>query len=105
MICTLTARRLKPGAYDEFRAAWEATYTTHDEARRWSRIYHARDLTDPDTVVSFGLFEGTADELRATQASMSGNTAGHLITPYVVTTLLDGAYEVIEELTPSTDMP
>ena len=23
MICTLTARRLKPGGYDEFRAAWD----------------------------------------------------------------------------------
>ena len=63
MICTLTARRLNPGAYDEFRAAWDATYTTHDEVVRWSHIYHARDLTDPDVVVSFGLFDGTADEL------------------------------------------
>ena len=23
MICALTARRLKPGAYDAFRAAWD----------------------------------------------------------------------------------
>jgi hypothetical protein len=104
MICTLTARRLNPGAYDAFRAAWDATYTTHDEIRQWNSIYHARDLTDPDTVVSFGLFEGTADELRTTQARMSRNDTD-LITPHVAATLLDGAYEVIAELTPSTDVP
>ncbi|MGH2861734.1 MAG: hypothetical protein ACRDLT_09570 [Solirubrobacteraceae bacterium] len=104
MICTLTARRLNPGAYDEFRAAWDATYTTHDQVRRWSHIYQARDLTDPDIVVSFGLFEGSADELRATQAGISGDAAD-LITPHVTTVLLDGSYEVLAELTPSSATP
>jgi hypothetical protein len=104
MICTLTARRLNPGAYDEFRAAWDATYTTHDEIRRWSHIYHARDLSDPDIVVSFGLFDGTADELRAIQARISSSDTD-LITPHVATTLLDGSYEVLAELTPGTDAP
>jgi hypothetical protein len=101
MICTLTARRLNPGAYDDFRAAWDATYTTHAEIRHWSHIYHARDLSDPDIVVSFGLFEGTADDLRATQAATSSDTTD-LITPHVAATLLDGSYEVLDVLTPST---
>ncbi|MGH2860893.1 MAG: hypothetical protein ACRDLT_05205 [Solirubrobacteraceae bacterium] len=101
MICTLTARRLNPGAYDEFRAAWDATYATHDELGRWSHVYHARDLTDPAIIVSLGLFDGTADELRAAQAHMSGNTTD-LITTHVAATLLDGSYEVVAELTPNS---
>jgi hypothetical protein len=104
MICTLTARRLNPGAYDDFRAAWDATYTTRDEIRRWSHIYHARDLTDPDVVVSLGIFEGDDDQLRAVQEGMSGGTAD-LIARHVAATILDGSYEVIAEITPRTDAP
>ena len=101
MICTLTARRLNPGAYDEFRAAWDATYAIHDELGRWSHIYHARDLTDPAIIVSLGFFDGTADELRAAQASMSGSISD-LITTHVAATVLDGSYEVVDELTPAS---
>ncbi len=96
MICTLTARRLNAGAYDDFRAAWDATYAGNDELRRWSQVYHARDLTDPTIIVSFGLFDGTADELRAAQARMSGDGTD-LIAPHVAAVLLDGSYEVLAE--------
>lgn len=104
MICTLTARRLNTGAYDQFRTAWDATYTTSDEIRRWASIYHARDLTDPDIVVSLGLFDGTADELRAVQAGISSDSVD-LIAPHVAAVLLDGSYEVLAELAPSSDAP
>ena len=30
MICTLTARRLNPGAYESFRAAWEPSDSAPD---------------------------------------------------------------------------
>ncbi len=43
MICTLTARRLKPGAYD--------------------------------VVISFGLFDGTLDDLRDDQAQLGRRRA------------------------------
>jgi hypothetical protein len=75
MIGTMTARRRNAGASDEFRDAWDATYRTQDEIRRWSHIYHARDLSDPDIIVSFGLFDGTANELRAIQARHSSDNA------------------------------
>ena len=102
MICTMTARRLNAGAYDEFRDAWDATYRTQDEIRRWSHIYHARDLSDPDIIVSFGLFDGTANELRAIQARNSSDNAD-LLAPHVAANLLDGSYQVLAELTPSSD--
>ncbi|MBV9804952.1 MAG: hypothetical protein JO130_17260, partial [Solirubrobacterales bacterium] len=48
MICTLTARRLKPGTYDAFRAAWDPGGIPPG----WTAIYHCRDVEDPDVVIS-----------------------------------------------------
>ena len=100
MICTLTARRLKPGSYEAFRAGWDVSEVDQDVIRQWKRIYHVRDVTDPDVVISFGLFDGTLDELRDAQASMGRSVQLDRVTPHVAEVLLDGSYEVVEELTP-----
>ena len=100
MICTLTARRLNPGAYEAFRAAWDLSDVDPDVIGRWKRIYHVRDVTDPDVVISFGLFDGTLDELRDAQANMGRALQVDRMTPHVAEVLLDGSYEVVEELTP-----
>ena len=55
MICTLTARRLKPESYDAFRTAWDPGRPPDG----WTHIYHCRDVADPDVVISFGLFDGS----------------------------------------------
>jgi hypothetical protein len=99
MICTFTARRLKPGSYDAFRAAWDPNAAGKD-LRRWTRIYHARDVADPDVVISFGLFDGSVDELREAQARLGRQSQVDRIDPHVQDVLLDGSYEVVEELTP-----
>lgn len=99
MICTFTARRLKPGAYDAFRAAWDPN-TTGNELRRWTRIYHARDIADPDVVISFGMFDGSVDELREAQAQLGRQSQIERMNPHVDQVLLDGSYEVLEELAP-----
>ena len=96
MICTLTARRLKQGTYDEFRAAWEPGGVPEG----WTRVYHCRDVEDPDVVISFGLFDGTVDELREAQARFGREAQVDRIGPHVEQVLLDGSYEVIEELSP-----
>lgn len=100
MICTLTARRLKPGSYESFRSAWDITYMDQEAIKRWKRIYHVRDVTDPDVVISFGLFDGTLDELRDAQARIGRTTQVDSVTPHVAEVLLDGSYEVVEELAP-----
>jgi len=99
MICTLTARRLKPGAYDDFRRAWGGG----EEGRppgteRWRRVYHCRDVEDENVVVSFGFFDGTQDELRDAQAALGREGQVSDIEPHVEEVLLDGSYEVVEEL-------
>lgn len=102
MIVTLTTRRLVPGAYDAFRAAWDPGDAPAEILSRWTRVYHARDVTDPDVVLSFGLFDGTLEELRAIQAQFSRDDQVDRIAPTVAEVLLDGSYEVIEELDPES---
>jgi hypothetical protein len=99
MICFLSARRLKPGAFDGFRRAWEP--------ERWPaeaiRAYHLRSKDDENLVVSFGLYEGRlADRERIRDGH--GDDAGRLqrIAEHVEETLLEGAFEVVEEVDPAT---
>jgi len=100
MICTLTARRLKPGAYEDFRSAWDPSGAPAVVIGRWKRIYHVRDIDDPDVVISFGLFDGSERELREMQSQMGRSEQVSRIQPLVQEVLLDGSYEVVEEITP-----
>ncbi len=100
MLCFLTARRLKNGALQEFRRAWEP-----DEwPQQFVRAYHVRDLSDGDTVVSLGFFDGDADDYRRLRSEASASEAEderqRRIADYVDDTLLDGVFEVIDEVEP-----
>ena len=94
MICTLTARRLKPESYDAFRTAWDPGRPPDG----WTHIYHCQDVEDPDIVVSFGLFDGTLEDLRLAQARLGRESQVERIGPLVREVLLDGAYEIVEQL-------
>ncbi len=101
MICTLTARRLHPGAYDAFRTAWNPGQgPNRDLLRGWIRIYHCRDVSDTDVVVSFGLFDGTLEQLREAQRKLGRESQLNRTAIHVQQVLLDGSYEVVEELAP-----
>jgi heme-degrading monooxygenase HmoA len=62
MIVMFSARRLKPGGWEQFRRAWDP-----GDARPpgLQRIYHARNIRDEDEIISFGLFDMTEDEYRS----------------------------------------
>jgi hypothetical protein len=97
MICFLSARRLKPGTYDEFRRAWEP--------ERWPpeaiRAYHLRDKDDENVVVSFGLYEGTLeDRQRIRDAHGDDQARLQKLGEHVEDTILEGAFEVVEEVEP-----
>jgi hypothetical protein len=98
MICTLTARRLKPGAYDAFRAAWDPGENAEEVIERWRPIYHVRDIKDRDVVISFGFFNGSMEELAEQQARGGRSEQVARIAETVEEVLLDGAYEVVEQL-------
>ena len=96
MICFLTERRLKPGTWDDFRAAWEP-----DEPPPVSvTAYHLRDMRDPDHVISFGLadagvaeFKRLADDPKFAEQQKARFAA---MAPFVAETGVDGIFEVIE---------
>ena len=100
MICTLTARRLKSGEYEQFREAWDPSDAGEDALSGWARIFHCRDVEDPDVVISFGLFDGTLEQLRAAQERLRRVDQVDRIGPHVEQELLDGSFEVVEELRP-----
>lgn len=99
MICTLTARRLKPGSYDDFMDAWRQRPDDPQAAEavaKWNPVYATRDLNDENVVVSFGFFQGSLEELRAAQAAGGYAEAARSWDQHVAEVLLDGAYEVVE---------
>jgi hypothetical protein len=99
MICTLTARRLKPGSYDDFRKAWGGGEDEAPEgAEKWNPVFHCRDVDDENVVVSMGFFQGDLDELRSAQSEFDYGETVSAVDPYVEEVLLDGAYEVVEEV-------
>jgi len=99
MLCTLTARRLRADTtYDAFREAWDPGTIARATELGWTRIYHVRDIEDPRVVISFGLFDGTVEELRVAQESLRRATQLDRVGPHVEEVLLDGSYEVVEEL-------
>lgn len=102
MIVTLTARRLKPGSQDDFRAAFASGMDDVPEEilKRWTRVYVSRDVSDENVILSFGLFDGTLEELREIQAQGDRDQELAKAAPHIEEVLLDGSYEVLEEITP-----
>ena len=98
MIVMLSARRLKPGAWEQFRQAWEG-----DEADRppgFQRAYHVRNIRDEDEIISFGLFDMSIDDYHRwrEQADASENTRVDRLSAFVENEHVAGVYEVIETL-------
>ena len=88
----LTGRKLKPGAYDDWRKAWEP-----EEWPEGVRAYILRKAGDPDEVIAFGFFEGTRDELEALRPGSEAEEARQgRMAPHIESQFADGVYEVVE---------
>lgn len=91
----LTVRKLKPGAYEDWREAWGSA-----DGPAGARAYIARKMDDENEIVAFGIldsslaelesFRPTADEEQSRLAAMA---------PHIDSIESDGLYEVIEEVT------
>jgi hypothetical protein len=91
----LTVRKLKPGSYDEWRAAWEG------DPENWPNGVHAyilRNLNDPDEIIAFGLTDRTPDELRAEGMEEEQKARNEEMAPHIESIGADGFYEVIDEI-------
>ncbi len=64
-------------------------------------VYHARNLKDPDEVISFGIFEGDADAAAAIRGDQDAELRRQdAMAKFVHDIPLEGVYEVIEEIKP-----
>ncbi len=102
MLVFFSARRLKPGSWEQFRRAW----SPGDEGELPDgvvAIYHARNVKDEDEVISFGLFDVDRDRI----SGVRGDEQAELkrqdeMAAFVQNVPLEGIYEVIEELRPGS---
>jgi heme-degrading monooxygenase HmoA len=97
MIVMFTARRLKPGAWEEFREAWQGI---GDPPPGFQRAYHARNIRDQDEIISFGLFDMTMDQYRSwrEEADAEENTRVDKLSAFVENEPVSGVYEVVDEV-------
>jgi heme-degrading monooxygenase HmoA len=95
MIVMFSARRLKPGAWDQFRRAWDPG---DDMPPGFQHAYHARNIRDEDEIISFGLFDMTEDDYRAWRAEADANENQRVdrLSAFVKNDHVSGAYEVID---------
>lgn len=95
MIVMLTARRLKPGAWEEFRNAWDPGETRPPGL---VRAYHARNIRDEDEVVSFGLFDMSEQDYRRwrEEEDAQENQRVSRISAFVENEYVSGVYEVVD---------
>jgi heme-degrading monooxygenase HmoA len=97
MIVMFSARRLKPGAWEQFREAWGPG---DERPPGLQRAYHARNIRDEDEVISFGLFDMSIDEYRSwrEQQDPAENQRVDRMSAFVENEHVSGVYEVIDEV-------
>ena len=98
MICALTVRKLKAGNFDQFREAFMSNADEMPEG--FVRFNMLRNAEDPDEVISFGFFDGSAEQLREVASKEGYEEQLEGIAPFVESVGADGLYEVVEERIP-----
>ena len=95
MLVMFTARRLKPGAWDQFRRAWDPG---DEKPPGFQRAYHARNIRDEDEVISFGLFDMSEDDYRTwrEQSDAEENKRVDGMSAFVENEHVAGVFEVVE---------
>lgn len=100
MLYVLTVRRLKPGKFDEFRAAFMGENTEKippnpTASGRFVRFNLIRDVTDENTVVTFGMFDGSREELEATQKAVGYYERRAAADAFVDEVVVNGVFDVL----------
>ena len=95
MIVMFSARRLKPGAWEQFRRAWDPG---GKKPPGFVRAYHARNIRDEDDVISFGLFDMSEDDYRRWRGEADAQETERVdhMSAFVENEPVSGVYEVID---------
>jgi heme-degrading monooxygenase HmoA len=98
MLVALTVRKLKPGSVNAFRQAFEPE-EGDDRPKGWKRFYAIRNVDDVDEVITFGFFDGTLEDLRASQQEGPYTQRRGSADEFVESISADGVYEILDERT------
>jgi len=99
MLVMFTARRLKPGAWEQFRPAWDPGDA---KPPGFIRAHHARNLRDEDEIISFDLFDLTLDDYHRWRSEQDAEELQRVdrVSAFVENEPVSGVYEVIDTLEP-----
>ena len=92
MLCAHTVRRIKPGTFDEFIAAFPVE---GGPPAGWIRFHALRGLGDENEVVTFGFFDGTLEELERSQDEADFESVRAATEPLVDAVVANGVYEIV----------
>jgi heme-degrading monooxygenase HmoA len=94
MIVMFSARRLKPGSWEQFRRAWDSD----SKPPGFQRAHHARNIRDEDEIISFGLFDMSEDDYRSWRESDDAEETARVdrLSAFVENEHVSGVYEVID---------
>lgn len=96
MLCALTVRKLKPGTIEDFKRVFVPQDTPNVPAG-WKKFYALQNVNDENEVITFGLFDGTLEELRAGQQGGEYDERRAAADEFVESVGADGIFEVVEE--------
>jgi hypothetical protein len=94
MICAHTVRRLKPGTFEQFAEGFGPPEGAEDAG--WVQFYMLRGIADENEVITFGFFDGTAEQLEASQAELGYSEVRAAIEPLVEAVVVNGLYEIVK---------
>ncbi|MCW3014019.1 MAG: hypothetical protein JWO02_1111 [Solirubrobacterales bacterium] len=96
MICAHAVRRLKPGTFEQFAQAFMPD--TSNPPPGWVRFVMLRGSANENEVVTFGFFDGTMDQMQASQDAADYSDRVNAVAPYVDEVVTNGVYNIVMDL-------
>ncbi len=96
MLVALTVRKLKAGAAEDFLGRF-VPREDEEPPPGWKRFYGIRSTSDPDEVITFGFFDGTLEELNASQSTSNFDERKEAIADLVEEVKVNGVYELVAQ--------
>jgi heme-degrading monooxygenase HmoA len=93
MLCAHTVRKLKPGTFEQFAEAFRPDQGSPPPG--WIRFNMLRSLADENEVVTFGFFDGTVEDLEASQGDHGYRDRVAAVAPFVDEVVVNGLYEIV----------
>jgi heme-degrading monooxygenase HmoA len=101
MICAHTVRKVKPGQAQAFINEFRPPDDGGAPPPGWVRFFALQGQGDPDTVVTFGFFDGTRDEMESQQSDMGyAERRRNAEEQYVDQVISNDVYDVVVHMKP-----